>query len=187
MTENTKTTVNIVGLFEFHGLILPVLFDGQSKYIPIKPIADLVGLDWRSAKKTISNGYKSEFFQYKAMKASLPSGLGGDITPLIPCILLEKVHFYIAQINPDRISANGNIEAAQRLILLHNEWAAALYEFETQGFAIKKDKLSALKELMRLRNLATGHEVAKLTEMIKAELQGVTVETDSAQQHLPLH
>jgi len=53
-------------------------------------------------------------------------------------------------INPKRVQANGNAEAAQWLMALHHEWADVLHRYETHGIAMKAGRHSALKELLRM-------------------------------------
>lgn len=45
--------IRITDLIHFHGLTLLVYSDGKHRYIQAKPLVDLAGIDWRTAKRTI--------------------------------------------------------------------------------------------------------------------------------------
>lgn len=170
MNTDTIPTATIHNLFRFHGLLLPVVLHQSEEYIPVKPVVDLLGIDWRNIKKSLSGGYKQVFFGFCTLKVPLPHGLGGDITPQIPCIYLAKMHFWLAQVNPEKVQAQGNQDSARLIRELHEEWAQALHDYETSGIAVKKDHLHTLKELMRLRKLASGAEAERLTILIAREM-----------------
>lgn len=52
-------------------------------------------------------------------------------------IRLRRVQMYIARISIGHIRAKGNMSSAEYLLALQEEWAEALHEYETNGFAVK--------------------------------------------------
>lgn len=90
MNTDSIPTATISNLFRFHGLLLPVVLHQGEEYIPVKPVVDLLGIDWRNIKKSLSGNYKQAFFGFCTLKVPLPHGLGGDTTPQIPCIYLAR-------------------------------------------------------------------------------------------------
>ena len=170
-------------IFHFHGLRLPVIEHQGQEFIPIKPIIELIGIDYKGAKRALSSGHKAEFFAFCQLSVANYDGLGEASFP-IPVILFRRVHFYIAQINPDAIKVQGNTAAADMLVKLHEEWAQALFDYETTGIAVKQSHNSRLKELMQLRKSAVGQEVSAFNHMIAQELQGWIAPEENGQPKL---
>ena len=85
-------------IFHFHGLRLPVIEHQGQEFIPIKPIIELIGIDYKGAKRALSSGHKADFFAFCQLSVANYDGLGEASFP-IPVILFRRVHFYIAQIN----------------------------------------------------------------------------------------
>ena len=78
----------------------------------------------------------------------------------------------------------GNTAAADMLVKLHEEWAQALFDYETTGIAVKQSHNSRLKELMQLRKSAVGQEVSAFNHMIAQELQGWIAPEENGQPKL---
>ena len=173
-------------IFHFHELSLPVIEHEGGEFVPVKPIIEHIGMNWRTALRTLQTDFRTKFFHFQHLNVPLPSGLGGSCATQTPVILLQKVHFYIAQLNPEMVQAKGNSAAADYLIQLHEEWADALYSYETTGIAVKKGHQSRLKEMMQLRKSAIGEEIHVFNKMIAAELALYYEQLDSPQQALPL-
>ena len=70
-------------IFHFHELSLPVI--------------EHIGMNWRTALRTLQTDSRTKFFHFQHLNVPLPSGLGGSCATQTPVILLQKVHFYIAQ------------------------------------------------------------------------------------------
>lgn len=185
MKQTNDTKIN--GIFHFHGLNLPIWTQDKQDFVPLKPITDLIGIQWQRAKKSLESEYKTQFYQFCLIVPPPIAGLGILKYKETACILLKKVHFYLAQINPERIQANGNIEAAQFLTQLHDEWAQALHDYESYGAAFKSNHQSNLKELLIMRKNAVGTEKQRLTFLIEQQLDEMGCpEIPEPQQNLPI-
>jgi len=99
-------------------------------------------------------------------------------------IRVNRVEAFLLGINPKRVEANGNIDAAKWLMALHHEWADALHAYETHGIAVKPGRQNALRErhqMIRSRErLRDPSERAALTTLIHEELAALGLSTDSA-------
>ena len=99
-------------IFHFHELSLPVIEHEGGEFVPVKPIIEHIGMNWRTALRTLQTDSRTKFFHFQHLNVPLPSGLGGSCATQTPVILLQKVHFYIAQLNPDLLGSREGIRAA---------------------------------------------------------------------------
>tara|TARA_R110002020_G_scaffold474773_2_gene707339 strand:- start:4036 stop:4695 length:660 start_codon:yes stop_codon:yes gene_type:complete len=172
MSTNTQKpiTANPIEMIKFHGIGLFIYSTGNQKYIPIRPITDLVGTDWRTARKSLISGDNADLFGTTTLLVPKIDNSGGLMleiegvsTPLdnplstedtqknelidILCIRLDRVHMYLARINTSRLRANGNTTSADYLLKLQHEWADALHDYETNGIAVNKTIFDNTKQL----------------------------------------
>lgn len=186
MTTNNQTPLkaNPTEMMSFHGLILFIYSTPDQNYVPIRPIIDLIGTDWRTARKSLISGDSVDLFGTTTLLVPNIDKFGGlmleiegvsthsegrffakntqneEETELL-CIRLDRVHMYLARINTSRLRVNGNITSANYLLNLQHEWADALHNYETHGVAINKaafDNTKHLKTLYEIYQKATDKQ-----------------------------
>ena len=178
MTTNTsmQLTANPTEIVNFHGLSLFVYSTESQNYIPIKPITDLVGIDWRNVKRSITQGDNSILYGTKRIFTTKIDNLGGGITPQtalnsaiqtdieqkneqneqltdLLCIQLDRVQMFLARINTSKVRSQGNIHAADYILKLQMEWAQVLHDYETHGIAVKRSLFDNAKHLKTLADV----------------------------------
>ena len=164
LKANPTETIN------FHGLILFIYSTGDQEYIPIRPIIDLIGTDWRTARRSLITGDSADLFGTTSLLTAKIDNSGGLMLEIggvsthsksdsatnnarndelieILCIRLDRVHMYLARVNTSRLRVNGNIKAADYLLRLQHEWADALHNYETHGIAVNKTVFDNTKQL----------------------------------------
>lgn len=162
----------LANIMPFYGINLVVVkFDG-AYYVPLKPIVDLIGLDWRTAKNTVFSGDNAILYATKRLLPPQIASGGGDMPPQEAVyIALDRVYMYLAKTNTSKIKQQGNILAAEYLLNLQIEWAKAIFQYETTGIAIKQSKSAAhreLSQLLRMRSQCKGTaEHSAISNMIK--------------------
>ncbi len=190
----SPTNPIVSGIINFHGLTLMVLhFDGVD-YIYAKPLADLAGVDWRTAKKTFQEEENAVLYGTRRLKHPHFAAEGGASTPTPHdagvYIRLDRGRMYLARINTRQMKSQGNVEAAERLLALQIEWADALHKYETQGVAFKRRKVEDRGELLGLlkaRSAASSAgEKDALTRMIHDNLADLGYPVAEPQQTLPV-
>jgi len=139
--------------------ILPVIQceDGH-KRVPLKPIAEQIGVQWRSQTHRIQPG------KYLYDRLGIESRIVNDTanrkatgkTRL--CIRLDRVVAYLNSLNPENIKGMGNERAAEWLKSKHQEWDDALHAYETQGIAVRSVSQSSLNQVMKLAKIKQGAE-----------------------------
>lgn len=161
---NMKPRIHIS--IAFGDVILPViqLDDGQQR-VPLKPICDHIGLDWKTQKrKLLNDDYFIERFGLILGETNLPQlaelGLKRDLY----LIRLDRVTAFLNTLNPRTVGSKGNTEAADWLKAKHIEWDNALHAYETNGFAAKPSGSHlryALYKLDRIKNPAIKIKMAE--------------------------
>lgn len=171
-----KVKADLSEIVKFHGLVLFIYETGNQTYIPIKPIVDLIGTDWRTARKSIISGDNMDLYGTTTLLVPKVDNSGGlmltktgsghsqqeeikteetqntELNELL-CIRFDRVHMYLARVNTSRLRVNGNVKAADYLLKLQHEWADVLHNYETHGIAINKSKLEHTKYLTQLCGL----------------------------------
>jgi hypothetical protein len=153
--QNQRIYISIA----FGDAILPVIEceDGFQR-VPLKPISDQVGLDWRSQKrKIIDNTYLTARFGLVLGETSLPQMTDLGLKRDQYLIRIDRVTAFLNSLNPERIRSKGNQEAADWLESKHEEWDDALHSYEENGFAAKElgdgsKKYVHLYRLDRIKN-----------------------------------
>lgn len=72
--DNTTRPVNFI---RFHGLTLLVVENGGVEYIKAKALTDLIGLDWRTARRTLTGKDNTHLYGTRELDAPELDGLGG--------------------------------------------------------------------------------------------------------------
>ncbi len=193
------TTLNAtpVDLIKIFGLILTVVEADNTRYVMIKPISDLLGLTWKHTRTTLFTDENTALFGTKQLNMLPLNELFAEEQEISPYyqgekqvsnlpvfIQLNRVHLYLARVNTGKMRSHGKIEAADRLLALQQEWANALYQYETHGIAVKTSQHNTLKDLLRMRNMAFGEEKTRLTALIDAALTDMGATSDSPQRDL---
>ena len=145
-------TTRPVNFIHFHGLTLLVVEHAGLEYVPLKPLSDLAGIDWRNTKRNMESPENVELLGVRWLKEPIFAASGGHMTPTPDALFiqLDRARMYLARINTARMAANGNVSAARMLLDLQIEWAEALHAYETTGVAVKKGHREARAELIGL-------------------------------------
>lgn len=162
--QNSRLHLSIA----FGDVILPIINcdDGLDR-VPLKQICDQIGLDWSSQRrKLIGDDYLTKRFGLI---------LGGDIPALIAqigikrdpvLIRIDRVTAFLNTINPQKVRAHGNINAADWLETKHEEWDDALHNYETYGTTDNREVrafkvVDALAKIDRMKNASMRQLSAK--------------------------
>lgn len=133
----------------FAGAVLPVVdcADGFER-VPLKPICDAIGVSWRDQQRKfgqpaggITPALDAENADVETKPSSYLSRLlgitleeihyAGQARQMV-CIRVDRVAGYLLTINPDRVRANGNEDAADFLEKKHAEWLDLIHTYEQQ-------------------------------------------------------
>lgn len=194
-----------VGFINFHGMTLLVLEHNGIEYVGARPLAELSGTNWKSARQTLLTPENVRLYGTKEIpepRISLQTAefvggqgdFGSDITPekTVLCLELEFARMYLARIDTSRMRSHGNEDGAERLLTLQKEWAKVLHAYETHGIAVKAERKSALAELLALINAchkASPDKKPGLNWLIDQQMQELGIPHDflkDPQTSLPL-
>ena len=178
-------------VISFHGTHMMVYSYQDKDYVPAKPIADIIGIDWRQAKRSMLKDDNQKLYESIRLSMSKISNLGGDISPQTSendsltdavCIRFDRVEMFLARVNTSRLRSHGNIEAADYVLKLQTEWAQALHNYETHGIAVKSTLFNNTKQLKLLsdiyRSLTDKQQKHVVAQQIDACL-GITREKET--------
>lgn len=128
---------------EFAGALLPVETNEQGKHVvPLKPICDVIGLEWERQRKKVSEPYLS-----KRLGSCTVPMYWADKLREMTCIRLDRVAAYLNGLNPEMVRAQGNEPAADFLEAKHQEWDDLIDAYETEfGTLAKKGKTVVQKQ-----------------------------------------
>lgn len=134
---------------QYAGLTLQIAKNDQGQEVtPLKPIADLFGLEWvRQRKRVTEGGYYPRFLGTCQVQMYSADGQRREQT----CILLSRVAAYLSSISPERVHAAGNLDGADLLIAKQEEWADALHDYEELGVAVNLNHAKTQEVLRRHR------------------------------------
>lgn len=189
MTEDTLPTPELVGLIRFHGMNMWTVSHSGTDYILAKPLAEVAGLDWRSAKKAVLNGDNAILYGSREMRTPRMAGMGGvNTTQVGVYIRLDRSRMFLARIQTGQMRALGKVDAANALLDLQIEWAGVLHKYEAEGYAIKTEVSEArrkseatLAALFKVRGSASdATEQGALTRMIHDKLADLGYPIDPA-------
>lgn len=114
-----------IGL-NFSGVLLP-LVDGEDGFqrVPLKPICDVVGIDWANQHKKMQTPYF-----VRRMGICIEDILYAGQTRQMVTIRVDRVEAYLNTLNPELIRAAGNTDSADWLEAKHREWDDLLHDYE---------------------------------------------------------
>lgn len=152
----------------FGDAILPVIEceDGHQR-VPLKPISDQIGLDWRTQKrKLLGDDYLIDRLGLIMGEASLPRMAELGLKRDRYLVRLDRVTAFLSILSPRMIRSQGNNEAATWLEAKHQEWDDALHAYETNGFAIKpgsraRDVVRVISQIDRIKSPALRQIAAR--------------------------
>lgn len=159
MSDQTETFKTII---LFHGMLLTVVTHENKDYIPLKPIVEMLGTQWKTAREKAVFGDNAELFGTCELEEPIfnrfnpPRG-----TKKAVHILLEAGETYLMKTNTNQIRAHGNESVANYLLNLQKEWRKALHDYETKGIAFKSSKGSDLVKLDKIKDPHIKAEFAK--------------------------
>lgn len=110
----------------FGGVVLPIVEgDDGFERVPLKPICEVIGLKWEEQRLKVQKGYLA-----RRLGTCTPVIRGADQDREMVAIRLDRVASFLSTINPDRVRANGNVDAADWLEAKHQEWDDVLHQYE---------------------------------------------------------
>jgi hypothetical protein len=131
--NNALSTINV----SFYGDDLYVVNYNNEPYVPMKPIVEGMGLDWKSQFVKIKQRFKSTM-----VEITMVAGDGKERSMI--CLALRKLAGWLSTISPNKVKA----EIRDKVIQYQEECDDVLYEYWTTGEVRKKeDKLSVLNRL----------------------------------------
>jgi len=175
MSEEENLTTTFKQIIPFHGILISVVEHNGTDYIPLKPIVELLGTQWKTAREKAFFGDNKELFGTCELNEPIfntfhtPRGAKKAVF-----ILLEAGEMYLMKTNTNQIRKNGNASTADYLLKLQKEWRKALHDYQNKGIAVKSkslDQKKELKELFNARKLATKPaEKEALSKMIEHQM-----------------
>lgn len=148
---------------QYAGMRLDVYRTEDGKDVtPLKPIVELFGLSWKMQHKKVT---EDPYLMRKLGGCIHASMDAGTQKRDVFCILLASVSMFLLRLNPNMIRAQGNVSSADFLEAKHDEWIAALDDYESLGAAFNMNHAKAQAALERqqlhLARLAKAAESAK--------------------------
>ena len=117
---------------EFSGALLPVETNEQGKQVvPLKPIVEIIGLEWERQRKKVSEPYLSK----RLGTCTVQSRGSSDQFREMICIRLDRVAAFLNTVNPESVRGQGNQAAADFLEAKHEEWDDLIDAYE-RGYGI---------------------------------------------------
>ncbi|EON7314435.1 phage antirepressor N-terminal domain-containing protein [Escherichia coli] len=121
----------------FHGDSLYVVNHNGEPYVPMKPIVEGMGLDWKTQYRKLKQRFNSCMVE---MTIQLP----GDTQrrPVI-CLALRKLAGWLQTISPNKVK----LKIRDKVIQYQEECDDVLYEYWTKGFVVNPRRMSVMEEL----------------------------------------
>ncbi|HAN6036240.1 TPA: hypothetical protein IFZ24_000666 [Escherichia coli] len=121
----------------FHGDSLYVVNHNGEPCVPMKPVVEGMGMDWKTQFRKLQQRFKSCVVE---MTIQLP----GDIQCRpVTCLALRKLAGWLQTISPNKVKP----EIRDRVIQYQNECDDVLYEYWTKGVVVNPRRLSVMEEL----------------------------------------
>lgn len=133
---NSVSTINV----PFHGNNLYVVNYNGEPHVPMKPIVEGMGLDWKSQFSKIKTRFKSTMVEITIVAAD------GKERNMI-CLALRKLAGWLHTISPNKVKP----EIRDKVIQYQEECDDVLYEYWTTGEVKAKHK-STVQERNPLKN-----------------------------------
>lgn len=174
MNDKTQATADATGLFKFRGKQFIVFEQNDIQYVALRGLVDLVGLQWKTARQTATNGDNVHLYGTCVLKkpefAGLPTPRGSEN---VVAIRLDRVHMFLARVNTNQVRVHGDNNTADELLALQMEWAEVLFLYES-GERVSKAELSDERSLVTLINAqknCTAEQRASLSALITRKLK----------------
>ncbi|HFS4465041.1 TPA: phage antirepressor N-terminal domain-containing protein [Escherichia coli] len=119
----------------FHGDSLYVVNHNGEPYVPMKPIVEGMGLDWKSQFRRMNQRFT------KGMVIMTIPSVGGQQKTV--CLALRKLAAWLQTINPNKVKP----EIRDKVIQYQEECDDVLYEYWTKGFVVNPRQMSVMEEL----------------------------------------
>ncbi|MEQ5740526.1 phage antirepressor N-terminal domain-containing protein, partial [Providencia rettgeri] len=132
---NSVSTINV----PFHGNNLYVVNYNGEPHVPMKPIVEGMGLDWKSQFSKIKSRFSKGM-----VEITIPTK-GGEQSMI--CLALRKLAGWLHTISPNKVKA----EIRDKVIQYQEECDDVLYEYWTTGEVKAKHK-STVQERNPLKN-----------------------------------
>lgn len=142
---------------EFNEAILPVIEceDGHQR-VPLKPIADQIGINWRTFTRRID----VDNYLNKRLGIYMMPSRGHQKEEIH--VRIDRVTAFLNSLNPEKIRAKDNHDTADWLEAKHAEWDDALHSYETTGMAFKvnhaKEQSIHIKSFIEVSKLKLSTE-----------------------------
>lgn len=188
-SENETRVVNII---DFHGAVMWVVENQGVEYIYAKPLAEMAGIDWRRARKTLFEEDNAVLYGSSLLKHPIFAPTGGPRSPQDDGIYirLDRSRMYLARIQTNQMKAQGKVEAAETLLKLQIEWAEAIHNYETHGVALKNSAKDARAQLVSLIKAQASSKDSEVRDSINRMVRDICAELGypiaDPQQQLPL-
>lgn len=144
---------------EYAGLNLQITKNEQGEDVtPLKPIADLFGLQWKVQRKKVT---ESEFYRRHLGVSDTPRRTSNPTYANEIFIRFDRVAAYLMTINPDQVRSQGNESSADFLENKIKEWSDALHDYEEMGVAINMNHARAQDALRKQRDSFSRMMVVK--------------------------
>ena len=142
-------------ILSFHGILLTVVEHKGIDYIPLKPIVEMLGTQWKTAREKAFFGDNCELYGTCELNEPVFNSFNTPRgTKKTVFILLESGETYLMRTNTNQVRRHGNPMTADYLLKLQKEWRKALHDYETLGFAVKPNltSIDAIAKIDRIKN-----------------------------------
>lgn len=119
----------------FHGNALYVVNHNGEPYVPMKPVVEGMGMDWKSQRTKIKKR-----FAKGGVEITIPTA-GGPQRML--CLALRKLAGWLHTISPNKVKP----EIRDKVIRYQEECDDVLYEYWSKGVVVNPRKRSVMEEL----------------------------------------
>ncbi|WP_320728294.1 phage antirepressor N-terminal domain-containing protein [Enterobacter ludwigii] len=119
----------------FYGDSLYVVNHNGEPHVPMKPIVEGMGLDWKSQFRRLNQRFS------KGMVIMTIPSVGGPQKAV--CLALRKLAAWLQTINPNKVRP----EIRDKVIRYQEECDDVLYEYWTRGVVVNPRRMSVMEEL----------------------------------------
>lgn len=147
---------NRFALVEFQGDRLLTIFDGQTVRVAMKPMVELLGIDWPSQHKRIQ---RDPLLSEGMVIMTIPSERGMQETATLP---IELMHGWLFTLTVSKVRE----DARQRILAYQRECYQVLHDYWVKGAAINP-------RAAPIPGAASVNDLIRLSEQVKAETNPV--------------
>jgi len=189
-------------VIDFEGRNLLVVEYGGIRYTKAKPIIELCGIDWRSAKRTLKNMDNPGLYGCIWLRQSAIWGYHNHAAyrPALH-VRVARSHLLLARISTNRMRATGKHAAADALLEMQNRWADRVHRYEFERWQqqtqpvrddffddldeaqrdAEKAQFSLLENAITIRDKLTDpDEISAFDRLIRAELRAMCTTSAAA-------